>query len=439
MSIKQQAKQKQVRQLLRESFEPHETSRQALYHGQNNTSDFENIQNHDDGENIYKAFGIKPFFKKLRRQRRRYEDPNERCQLLTYDATYLNALIHLNDAEKAALERNDMSAFEHMPRTRRQVLKFLAEYPEHLSVQEDGGTDMHLYSKPGRGKTSFMNMIGAVRNLEINNDTVLWLLDLDELEILPLAPWTTILKPAGVETTVTAKPTGYQLPNVEIELTDVFRDVVEYTDPKDLFQKVVPGGMYGVLPDPKFRKCQKIVRAAYTSAWEAESMAEVTPVRDFAHAILEVRARDDVYLHPTTIIRDELGDLLPNNPEADENETRRKVKEWPKRYGKARKKGCSFLGASHTMYEVDEDVIRKERWFVQMPRTPVPSSSRAGIGGVPHTKRQVRPMEIGEAIVWDSESYNHIGWTNPYRRYEWHGEIDISYPGMERAIEAIDK
>lgn len=432
-------KEAEVRRLLRESFEPWEKSRQAVYYDRGQRPEFIEMDRHDDGGRVYQDFGMKPFHKLLKREQRRLEREG-RAQVLEYPSTYLNALVHLNDMEKNLLERNDLSApeIQNAPRTRRKVLEFLAENPEYLRVQEDGGTDFHLHSKPGRGKTSFLNMVGVVRNLEINWDTVLWILTLDELEILPLAPWTTILKPAGVEVKVTAKPSQYWLPDVEVALDDVFRDVVEYTDPVDLFEKVVPGGFYGVLPDPRFRKCEKLVRANYTSAWEAEKPSEVTPLRDFTHAVLEVRAREDVFLHQTTLIKDELGDLLPSNPENNEHDEKTKVKEWPKRYGKARKKNCSFVGASHNLFEIDEDVIRKERWFVQMPKSPVPSSSRAGLGDVPHTKRQVKGLDIGQALVWDSENYVEIGWPNPYRRYDWHGEIDIQYPGMEAQLDALE-
>lgn len=435
--------EQRVKQLLRESFEPHTSSRQAVYHAKNGRVPFSEIDRHDDGEQIFRGFErgledgrsktLEPFWKLLESQQRAL-DRDEPAQVLEFPQTFLNALVHLNDAEKQALEQNDLAMFEDAPRTRRKVLEFLAQHPEYLSVIEDGGKEIHSHAKPGRGKSSFMNMVLGVRNAEINHETVLYALTLDELEILPLAPWTTILKPAGTEVRVTAKPTDYRLPEVEIGLDDVFRDVIEYTDPIDVFEQVVPGGIYGVLPDPEFRQCEEIVNATYLSAWEAEEPTEVTPLRDFTHALLEVRAKHDVYLHPTTLVVDEFGDVVPQNPEDNHHDEHTKVKEWPRRFGKGRKKNLSLGVASHTLDETDSGVLSKERWFATFPRTPVPSSSRSGLGNVPVPRDKPRHMDLGECVVWDSVNYVEISWPNPYRRYDWHGEIVIDYPGMEAAL-----
>lgn len=431
-ALDQNGRQK-VLDILRRSFDSHDTSRQAVYHAKNGRKPFAEINRHEDGEYLYQRFGMKPFWKALRAEERAQER-GVRSEILSFPETYLNAVVHLNDAEKAALEENDFDFFEDTTKTRQKVLEFLAEHPGILSVIEDGGKDIHGHSRPGRGKTSFMNVIGAVQNIEINNDTVLWMLTLDELEALPLAPVMTILKPAGVEVTATAKPTKYTLPNVEIPLDLVFRDVIEYEDPEDLFEKVVPGGIYGVLPDPHFRRCEELVRATYRSAWEEEEAAKVTPLRDFIHAVLEVRAKRDVFLHPTTLIVDEFGDLVPENPEDNHHDEKEKVKEWPKRYGKLRKKNGSLFAVSHTLNEPDSRVLAKERWFATFPRTPVPSSSRAGLGDVPLPKNKPKHIDVGTAYVWDSVNYVEVSWPNPYRAYEWHGEIDIRYPEMEAQL-----
>jgi len=423
----------QVRELLHDSFAPWEKSRQAVYHAKNGRQAFTDINRHDDGARMYKDFGLRPFWKALEDEQRRVER-GETSQVLAYPETYLNSILHLNDAEKAALEQNDLGIFEDAPRPRKKVMEFMARHPEYLKVIEDGGKDIHGHAKPGRGKTSFMNMIGVVRNAEINNDTVLWMLTLDELEALPVAPWMTIMKPAGVDVAVEAKPTDYRLPDVEIDLTDVFRDVVEYTDPRDLLEKVVPGGIYGVLPDPKFRQCEELVRATYQSAWEADDPTEVTPLRDFIHAVLEVRAKHDIFLHPTTLIVDEFGDLVPENPEDNHHDEKAKVKEWPARYGKLRKKNGSLFAMSHSLGEPDHRVLEKERWFATFPRTPVPSSSRSGLGDVALPKGKPKHIDVGTCFVWDSVNYVEVSWPNPYRRYDWHGEINIRYPGMEAAL-----
>ncbi|MBP1985938.1 hypothetical protein [Halolamina salifodinae] len=422
--------EKIVREMLANDFEPHLTSRQAKYHEKNGRQAFETINRHDDGANMFREFGMTPFWKALRREQRALER-GEQSPVLQYPETYLNALVHVNDAEKAALEANDMRMFEDTSQTRRKTMEFLAEHPEYHSVLEDGGKDVHGHAKPGRGKSSFLNVVGTVRNAEINNDTIIWALTLDELEVLPLAPWMTILAPAGVDINAVAKPTAYQLPDVEIDLEDIFRDVVRYTDPIDIFEKVVPGGIYGVLPDPHFRLCEELVNATYISGPEADEPNEITPLRDYAHALLEVRAKRDVFLHRTTLIVDEFGDLVPENPEDNEHDEKDKVNEWPKRYGKLRKKDGSMFAMSHSLSEPTHKVLEKERWFATMPRTPVPSSSRAGLGDVALPSGKPKFLDVGSCFIWDSVNYVEVSWPNPYRRYDFQGQVDISYSGVE--------
>ncbi len=108
-------------------------------------------------------------------------------------------------------------------------------------------------------------------------------------------------------------------------------------------QKIVPGGLYAVLPDPLFRGCEQLTQSTYTPAREAENPSEVTPLRDVNFAFLKSRAVDDEFLHPTLMVNDEFSDLVPLNPEADENDTNRKVKDFPKALGKARKKNLSTM------------------------------------------------------------------------------------------------
>lgn len=420
---------REVLEQLHEDFESWDKSRQAVYHDRNGRKAFDSINRHDDGERIYKDFGMKPFHKVLEAAKRR-DHP-----IYRFPASFLNNIIHVDDAEILALEEGDLEFFSDAPRTRRKVMEFLAD-DENSHILEglgDGGTETHAHAKPGKGKTSFGNVLKGVRNAEINNETVLYCLTLDELEQLPLAPYLTILKPEGVRVDVEAKPVDYRLPSVSIGLEDVFRDVVEYSDPIDLLESVVPGGLYGVLPDPQFRECERLVQATYTPAWDAEEPAEVTPLRDFNHALLEVRAREDVFLHRTELIMDEFSDLCGKNPENDANDTNAKVNEFPARLGKLRKKNGSLTVMSHSVKRVHEDVLEKERWFVTLPKTPLPSNGLAGIGEIPVPDGYTTNLSKGEAVVWNATNYAPISWTNPYRRYSFRGEIKISYPRWEEA------
>ena len=447
---KEERGKEEVVEQLREDFEPWEKSRQARYHaGEKSWSRLSDV--HDDGERIYKDFedgdgnSLKPFHKKLESLSRqaRINGIENAHPVYRYPSAYLDAIIHVDDAELWALEegRTDDDIIAEQPRTRRKVLEWLArEENEHvLTAMGDGGTDIWAHSKPGGGKTSFANVVGGIRMPEINNETVLWMLTLDELECLPLAPYMTVAVPAGVEYEVHAKPRNPTLPTTEIELTDVFRDTLEYTTPRDLMSKIVPGGLYAVLPDPLFRGCEKQTMTTYTAARDAGEPAEVTPLRDVNFAFMDTRAKDDEFLHPTTIVLDEFSDLVPLNPEADENDQNRKVKGYPVSQGKGRKKNLSTMTLSHSVARVDEGVREKTRWFVTMPKTPPPNSSLSGIGNVPVDKNYVNQFadRTGRAVIWRDQNYAPIEWPNPYRNYEFRGEISVRYPRREEALDAL--
>ncbi|TKX35039.1 hypothetical protein EXE51_16330 [Halorubrum sp. CGM5_25_10-8B] len=445
-------KRDEILEQLHEDFEPYTESRQAKYHA--GEASWERLSKrgiHNDGKILHEYFldedgnQLRPFYRKLEALSRiAQRDGIESAHwVYQYPEAYLDALIHVDDAELWALERGDLDAeiIAEQPIKRRRVLEWLAK-PENehvLKALHDGGTDIWAHSEPGEGKTSFANMVGGVRMPEVNNETVLWMLTLDELECLPLAPFMTIAVPEGVEIEVHAKPRNPTLPTVEIDLTDVFRDTLTYTTPRDLINKIVPGGLYAVLPDPLFRGCEKLTAATYTPAREAEELAEVTPLRDVAFAFLESRAKDDDFLHPTLMVNDEFSDLVPLNPEADENDLNRKVKRYPVAQGKARKKNFSTMTLSHSVARVDEGVREKTRWFVTMPNTPPPSSSLSGIGNVPIDKSYVNNFadEVGKGVIWRNQNYAPISWENPYRRYKFRGEISVSYPRREEALDEL--
>ena len=446
----EQRGEKEVREQLREDFEPWEKSRQARYHsGEKSWGRLEDV--HNDGEKIYQKFtdndgtSLKPFHKKLKSLSRvaRKRGFQEAHPVYRYPSSYLDALIHVDDAELWALEegRTDDDIIADQPWARRQVLEWLAK-PENEHVLQsmgDGGTDIWAHSKPGGGKTSFANMIGGVRMTEINNETLLWMLTLDELECLPLAPFMTVAVPEGVDLEVHAKPRNPTLPTTEISLTDVFRDTIEYENPRDLMQKIVPGGLYAVLLVPLFRGCEKLTQATYTPAREAEKPAEVTPLRHVNFAFMETRAKDDEFLHPTTIVHDEFSDLVPLNPEANENDQNRKVKGYPVSQGKGRKKNLSTITLSHSIARCDEGVREKTRWFVTMPKTSPPSASLSGIGNVPINMSYINKFanRTGRAVMWRNQHFAPVEWANPFRNYQFRGEISVRYPRREEALDEL--
>lgn len=424
-----------VREWICEEFEPHDSSKQAYYHDSGGSFGLDAQGNrHHDGESIYQHFGAKPFRKVLDR----IEESNHPAY--RYPSAYLNALIHVSDADIWALERGDLERFDDEPQTRQRVMEWLAK-PENrdiLDAMDDGGIGWHAHSKPGKGKTSAANFLCGARMTEINNETVLWQLTLDECEILPLAPYVTLAMPAGVDVRLTAVPRDDALPRVEIEPTDVFRDTLTYTDPVDLLEQTCPGAIYGVLPDPRFRGCEELVEASFTSAWQAEDTEENTGLVEWMHGLVHARAKKDVTLHPTTAVIDEAGDMLPIRPENDANDTKTKVKGFAEAFGKARKKNFSCVFMSHSLTTFEETVREKERLWMTMPETPTPSGRLTGLpDSVPIKGNYASRLDKGQAVIWNSMNFVDIEWPNPYRTYGFEGEVSISYPEREVALRDI--
>jgi hypothetical protein len=364
-----------------------------------------------------------------------------------FPSAYLDALIHVDDAELWALEDGDLEYFreQDIPYTRMRVLEWLADHPDVLGKLSDGGTDMHAHSKPGGGKTSFGMLPGVVRMMEVNNETVFWPLPADktgiveEAEMLPLAPFMTLLVPEGVEVQAEFVPKNPRYDKVSVDLTTPypFRNVIEYTDPVDILENIaVRGGAYAILPDPKFRECEQLTATNYNTPHESDDITEVTRLRHWDHALMAARAKADQFLHYSVQVEDEFSDLVPMNPRNDASNTSVKVKDWPEVYGKARKKNHSLLSMSHSLKRIDEDVLEKERWFVTMPDTDVPSSV-PGIRKTPVSSQFMSGKPKGTAVVWTNNRFSEVKWTNPYREIEFRGELNIYYPDWQEALDDV--
>lgn len=421
---------------------PHTNTKQALAHSRGESWDVDDIHNRPhDGEFLYRYFGISPFHKVLKRLE------HQEHNVVRFPGAYLDALIHVDDSEIWALEDGDLGYFEEqgVPRTRLEVLKWVADRPDIIGALSDGGTDMHAHSKPGKGKTSFGMLPGIVRLMEVNNETVLWPLPADktgkveEVEMLPLAPFMTLLKPKGVEVAAEFVPKNPRLEKLPVDLSTPFpfRSVIEYEDPIDILENIViQGGAYAILPDPRFRGCQRLTATNYNTPHEAEDISEVTRLRHWDHALLAARAKADQFLHYSTQIEDEFSDLVPMNARADASDTYLKTDQWPEVYGKARKKNHSLISMSHSLKRIDEDVLEKERWFVTMPDTDVPRSV-PGIQNVPVFSDYTKNWDVGSAVIWESTNYADISWENPYRVIDFQGELNIYYPGWMEALDHV--
>ena len=109
----------------------------------------------------------------------------------------------------------DRSAFD-FP----SVIPNCIEHSWNSSVDEvDGGTDWLARGKPGTGKSTLANYL-VVRLLEVNDEKVVWRGSSSRSEWLPLAPWTTLYLPDGVDISARHEQKGRRSDPVDLALEE---------------------------------------------------------------------------------------------------------------------------------------------------------------------------------------------------------------------------
>ncbi|MFC6757879.1 MULTISPECIES: ATP-binding protein [Haloarcula] len=282
-----------------------------------------------------------------------------------------------------------------------------------------GGTDFLARGKPGKGKSTFGNYI-AVRMLEANDEKVVWRGSTSRSEWLPLAPWTVLCLPKGVDVTVRLESKDPTDPAAELDIDQlerIVREVRRYRDPVDLNRNHLDAGQFHVVyPDPQLRGCQEILDK------DPEKVYDTPPERDtlfhesdpanhwwFAWALARVNHGPH---HWTTWICDEIGDIAPQSARKDQFGTYQKVELLKDLWVDARKFGLSIFLFGHSEVDIHQAIRHKIRWRIQMPGTANPTTSTDVVGfeTVPMNYEMTDEFPIGKALMYNETHFDPFRW-----------------------------
>jgi len=284
-----------------------------------------------------------------------------------------------------------------------------------------GGTDFLCRGKPGMGKSTLANYVAA-RMMEINDERVVWRGSSSRSEWLPLAPWTRLCLPEGVEIAARLESKDPTHAAVELEPEDlekIVREVVYYSDPVDLNQRVLKEGAFHVIyPDPEMRGCQRVYRESPERTYEApggrdQLFAPEDPASHWWFAWVLSRVEHGPH-HWTSLIFDEIGDLAPQSAKKDKFGTYQKVEMLKDTWVDARKFGLSIFCFGHSETDIHQMIRKKLRWRVQMRGTanPTTKSDLVGFESVPMNTDLTSRMQVGEALMYSETNFEPFRWAN---------------------------
>ena len=307
----------------------------------------------------------------------------------------------------------------------REVFEFNGVIPnciEHSwdspSKEADGGTDWLARGKPGTGKSTLANYL-VVRLLEANDEKVVWRGSSSRSEWLPLAPWTTLYLPAGVEISALLEPKDPTNDAVDLdvdELTEIVRDVRRYSDPRELNQTLDEGSLHVVYPDPRMRGCQEVYEQSPEKQYDTPPNRETLfssedPASHWWFAWLLARVEHGPH-HWTSLIFDEIGDVCPQSAKKDSYGTYQKVELLKDTWVDMRKFGVSVFAFAHSETDVHQMIRRKLRWRVQMPGTanPTTASDVVGFESIRMDRDLTSKWDVGHALMYTESNFEDFEW-----------------------------
>ena len=282
----------------------------------------------------------------------------------------------------------------------------------------DGGTDLLARGKPGTGKSTLANYL-VVRLLEVNDEKVVWRGSSSRSEWLPLAPWTILYLPAGVDISVRLEPKDPTNDPVVLdvdELTEIVREVRYYSDPIELNRSLDEGSLHVVYPDPKMRGCQAVYEQSPEKQYDAPPkrealFSEADPASHWWFAWLLARVEHGPH-HWTSLIFDEIGDVCPQSAKKDSYGTYQKVELMKDTWVDMRKFGVSVFAFAHSETDVHQMIRRKLRWRIQMPGTanPTTASDVVGFESIRMEQDITSWLDVGEALMYTESNFEKFAW-----------------------------
>lgn len=297
-----------------------------------------------------------------------------------------------------------------------------------------GGTDFLARGKPGKGKSTLACYV-AVRMMEINDEKVVWRGSSSRSEWLPLAPWSVLCLPKGVDVTARLESKNPTEPAVELDvdqLDQIVREVRRYSDPVDLNRHCLDQGtMHVVYPDPKLRGCEEIYRKdpekRYDTPPDREVLFdEVDPANHWWFAWALARVNHGPH-HWTTWICDEIGDIAPQMAGKDRFGTLQKVKLLKDLWVDARKFGLSIFLFGHSEVDIHAMIRRKIRWRIQMPGTANPTTAGDVVGfeSVKMDAEMTDEFPIGKALIYNESNFEPFRWKDMPAATDYKLKIEV--------------
>jgi hypothetical protein len=282
-----------------------------------------------------------------------------------------------------------------------------------------GGTDFLARGKPGKGKSTLACYV-AIRQIEANNEKVVWRGSSSRSEWLPLAPWAVLCLPEGVDIRARLESKDPTEPAVELGVDDlkaIVREVVRYSDPVDLNRRVLEQGTFHVVyPDPRLQGCQEVYERdqekRYDTPPNRETLfAEGDPANHWWFAWALARVNHGPH-HWTTWICDEIGDIAPQSARKDQFGTYQKVELLKDMWVDARKFGLSIFLFGHSEVDIHQSIRHKIRWRIQMPGTanPTTASDVVGFESVPMDHEITDRYPIGKALMYNETHFDAFRW-----------------------------
>ncbi len=275
-----------------------------------------------------------------------------------------------------------------------------------------GGTDFLATGKPESGKST-LALYWSIRLLGVNDEAVVWRASESRSEWVPLAPWAKVCVPAGLDVDAKLKSKDPTKPTQEVELEDVAREVVRYDDVRDLNENVLEQGTFHVVyPDPEFKGCQEAFEQSpktYDLAFE-----QGDPPKHWWVAWMLDRVERGPYLW-TSLMFDEVGDVIPQSASKDEYDTFQKVQLFRDTFVDARKYGVSVYAFGHSETDIHQMLRHKIRWRISMNRMANPTSSGqvVGVENVPMNTDMTSHMRIGRALMWTETRFDpSLAWSD---------------------------
>ena len=285
--------------------------------------------------------------------------------------------------------------------------------------QIGGGTDLLATGKPGSGKSTFANHLVA-RELEVPESKVVWRASTSRSEWLPLAPWTTLALPSGVEYEAIFEPRDPTDSEVVLDIDEleehVVRSIERYDNPRDLNRNILePAQIHVVYPDPEMRGVQGIYEASEDKQYDAPTDRRLFEPEDpsthwwFGWILSRIEYGPFDW---TTLILDEIGDIASEDARKDTYGSYQKVELLKDAWVDARKKGLSIFAFGHSERDIHNMIRHKIRWRVSMPNSanPTAKSEVVGFGRVPMNSDITSRMDVGEALFWNEQNFEKIAW-----------------------------